>query len=190
MRPDSLKYTHKAKEQCMKMGYAAIFICFLAVFVMAGCSKPSPQEVELKRFPVDSLDGIITQSGAELDKDTSSDGKGSLRVVAAGPNVVRLFEVSDVDAESARLMYRAKLRSEKLEGQAYLEMWCHFPGKGEFFSRGLQNPVTGTMNWITAETPFFLKKGEKPDLIKLNLVIDGKGTVWIDDIRLSKGPLQ
>ena len=162
----------------------------LTLFLSLGCAKSAQQEVELKRFPIDSLDGIITQSGAELDKDNSSDGKGSLRVVAAGPNVVRLFEVSDVEVENARLTYRAKLRSNKLEGQAYLEMWCRFPGKGEFFSRGLQNPVTGSMNWITAEAPFFLKKGEKPDLIKLNLVVDGKGTVWIDDVRLFKGSLQ
>lgn len=171
------------------MRCAVVFICCLWVFVLGGCSKSPQQEVELKRFPVDSLDGIITQSGTELDKDTSSDGKGSLRVVANAPNVVRLFEITDVDIQNARLLYRAKLRSKQLEGQAYLEIWCHFPGKGEFFSRGLQSPVTGTMNWITAETPFFLKDGEKPDLIKLNLVVDGKGTVWIDDVRLLKGPL-
>ena len=36
---------------------------------------------------------------------------------------------------------------------------------------------------------FFLKEGENPDNIKLNLVINGKGTVWIDDIRLVKGRL-
>jgi hypothetical protein len=36
---------------------------------------------------------------------------------------------------------------------------------------------------------FFLKKGEKPDYIKLNLVIEGKGTAWIDDIGLFKTPL-
>jgi hypothetical protein len=40
------------------------------------------------------------------------------------------------------------------------------------------------------ETPFFLKKGENPDNVKLNLVINGKGTAWIDDIRVLKGPLQ
>lgn len=174
----------------MSMRCVAIWTCLLAASVLFGCSRTSQHEVELKRFPVDSLDGIITQSGAELDKDTSSDGNGSLRIIVAGPTVVRLFEVSDVEIENARLTYRAKLRSNKLEGQAYLEMWCRFPGKGEFFSRGLQNPVTGSMNWMTAETPFFLKKGEKPDMIKLNLVIDGKGTVWIDDVRLFKGSLQ
>jgi len=35
-----------------------------------------------------------------------------------------------------------------------------------------------------------LKKGQKPELVKLNLVITGKGTVWIDDIKLIRGPLR
>jgi hypothetical protein len=69
-------------------------------------------------------------------------------------------------------------------------MWCHFPGLGEFFSRNPQSAVTGTTNWTSMETVFFLKKGERPDNVKLNLVIGGKGTVWIDDIRLRRGPLQ
>lgn len=46
------------------------------------------------------------------------------------------------------------------------------------------------MKWTTVETPFFLQKGQNPDNIKLNLVVNGKGTVWIDDIKLIKGPLQ
>ena len=105
------------------------------------------------------------------------------------PTVVRLYEARDLNIENARLIYQAKVRTEGVEGQVYLEMWCHFPGKGEFFARGLQSTLTGSNNWATMETPFFLKKGEKPDYIKLNLVINGKGTAWIDDIRLLKGQL-
>jgi len=88
------------------------------------------------------------------------------------------------------LIYQARVRTEGIEGQVFLEMWCHFPGKGDFFSRGLQTPLTGTTNWTTEEIPFFLKKGENPDNVKLNLVINGKGTAWIDDIRLLKGSLR
>jgi hypothetical protein len=36
----------------------------------------------------------------------------------------------------------------------------------------------------------FLKKGQNPDNVKLNLVIDGKGIAWIDDIWLLKAPLK
>ena len=69
-------------------------------------------------------------------------------------------------------------------------MWCQFTGKGEYFSRDLSSPLTGTTDWSTEETPFFLKKGENPDNVKLNLVIEGKGTVWIADIGLLQGPLR
>jgi len=174
----------------MLMRYATHCMSLLLIMLVLACAKPSAQVVELKRYPIDSLDGIITQSGAELDKDNSSDGKGSLRIQVTVPTTVRLFEVNDIDVENARLAYQAKVRTKGVQGQVYLEMWCHFPGKGEFFSRGLQDAATGTTNWMTMETPFFLKKGEKPDLVKLNLVINGAGTVWIDDIRLLKGPLQ
>jgi hypothetical protein len=102
---------------------------------------------------------------------------------------IRLFEVENPDVEQCVVTYRARLKTEKLTGQAYLELWCRFPGKGEFFSRGLNHAVTGSNDWGSYETPFFLKKGEKPDLIKLNLVVKGAGKVWIKDVELLKSPL-
>jgi hypothetical protein len=163
----------------------------LSIFLIFGCAqKQSSSVVELKKFPVDSMEGVITQTGVEVDNKIMSEGKGSLRITAKGPTTVRLFEVHDLDVDNARLIYHAKLRTEGVDGQIYLEMWCHFPGKGEFFSRWLQSPLSGSTGWTTEETPFFLKKGKKPDYVKLNLVINGKGTAWIDDIRLLKGPLK
>lgn len=154
--------------------------------LILGCSDKSANIVELKHYPLDSTEGLITQSDVQTDTRISSDHKASVRITAKQPTIVRLYEVRDVDVENARLTYQAKLRTEALEGTAYLEMWCHFPGKGEFFSRAVQSPLSGTNDWSSQETPFFLKKGEKPDYISLNLVIEGKGTVWIDDIRLIK----
>ncbi len=42
---------------------------------------------------------------------------------------------------------------------------------------------------MTSTIPFFLQAGQKPDLIRLNLVVAGKGRVWIDDVRLLRQPL-
>jgi hypothetical protein len=168
----------------------AVFTCLLLILGVADCSRSTQQIVDLKRFPVDNMEGIITQSGVQIDKKVSSDGNGSLRITVSKPTVVRLYEVRNLNIEKARLIYQARVRTEGIEGQVYLEMWCHFPGKGEFFSRGLQNTLTGTNQWITMETPFFLKKGESPDYVRLNLVIDGRGTAWIDDIVLLKGRLE
>jgi hypothetical protein len=144
---------------------------------------------ELKRYPLDDMEGLITQNNIQIDRQITGDGNGSLRLEATQPITFRLFETGDIDIENARLIYQAKVRTENVEGQVYLEMWCHFPGRGEFFSRDLESPLSGTADWTTEETPFFLKTGENPDNVKLNLVFTGRGTAWIDDIRLLKGAL-
>ena len=81
------------------------------------------------------------------------------------------------------------MKSDNLAGRAYLEMWCRLPGGGEFFSKGLDRVVKGSTDWASHEVPFYLKRGQKPDLIKLNLVVEGKGRIWLKDIEVLKTPL-
>jgi hypothetical protein len=173
----------------MSFRLSVLFVCILTGITISGCKQTSVQVVELRHFPLDSTEGIITKSGVEFDRDISSDGNGSIRITPESSSIVRLFEISDIDVEDARLIYRARVRTERVEGQVYLEMWCGFKGVGEFFSRSLDRPLSGTTEWTTVETPFFLQKGQNPEYVKLNLVVDGRGTAWIDDIRLFKGPL-
>ncbi|MBI4479200.1 MAG: hypothetical protein HY651_04170 [Acidobacteria bacterium] len=159
-------------------------LILLLTTVACGPDQGTQPPVELKHFALDSMDGIRAAAGASLDPAVSSDGHGSLRIDAAEPATVPLFEVTDVSIENAALIYQASVQTESLQGQTYLEMWVRLPGKGEYFSRGLDRPLSGTTSWATVATPFFLEAGQKPDLIRLNLVVNGKGKVWIDDIRL------
>ena len=123
---------------------------------------------------------------ATLSADSVTvDGDGWL-IETQEPQVVRLFEISDPDAEKCMLTYRAALKSEGLEGRAFLEMWCRFSGRGDFFSRGLNQVIKGTTGWSSYEVFFRLKKGERPDLVKLNLAVEGKGRIWMKDIELLK----
>ena len=131
----------------------------------------------------------FTTSDPAISKDLTVTEDKTWLADCKQAQTIRLFEVEKPHVENCVVTYRAKLKTENLTGQAYLEMWCRFPGKGEFFSRGLANTVTGSNNWASYETPFFLKKGEKPDLIKLNLVVKGTGKIWIKDVELLKGPL-
>ena len=101
----------------------------------------------------------------------------------------RLFELEDPEAQQCLITYRARIKSDGLAGRAFLEMWCRFRGGGSSSPRASTNPSAVFTEWASYEVPFYLKKGQKPDLIKLNLVVEGVGKVWIKDVELLRTPL-
>ena len=107
------------------------------------------------------------------------------------PNVIELARVQvtrcPIHAEKdVKLVYSAKLRTEDLKGKAYLEMLIFYPDGSKNFSRSLKSALSETSGWSDESVSFPLKKGQKPSAVKLNLVIDGTGTVWVDDVKLVK----
>lgn len=111
------------------------------------------------------------------------------RVHSPDARSVRLFETSVPDLQNCMLTYRATLRTENASG-VYLQMWCRLPGRGEFFSKGLLDTIRGTTDWSSHEIPFLLRRGQSPDLVKLDLVFKGPGTCWVRDIELLRTPLR
>jgi hypothetical protein len=142
--------------------------------------KPAGPPQVLRAFAPDKP--TITQSGIRAEQ-------GAWRINATEKQTVRLFEVESPAVEQCLLTYRAELKAEGLKGRAFLEMWCRLPGRGEFFSKGYHHAVSGTANWARYEIPFYLKAGQKPDLIKLNLAVEGAGTLWFRNVELLKTPL-
>lgn len=165
--------------------YAVVMVLALSL----ACGEQVSPVRELKHYPLDNLDDLLTSENVELDTSVTADGNGALKITADDTTVVKLYKTGDVDIENARLVYQAQLRTRDLQGNAYLEMWCVFPEKGRYFSRGLQNPITGDTDWTQRAILFNLKEGENPDSVEFNLVINGPGTVWIDDIRMMRRPL-
>ncbi len=164
--------------------------CALLLLAVAGCTKKTAPSQELMHYPLDGMDGVISRTGVAFDPVVSSDGHGSLHITTNDSTTIRLFETGDVNVENAALRYQAMLRTKDVQGQVYLEMWCGFPGMGEYFSRGLHSQLTGSQGWNSQQTSFVLKKGENPDQVRLNLVVTGPGEVWIDDIHLTAAPLE
>src|SRR5207245_5622204 len=134
-------------------------------------SHPAPASpVELKHFSLDSLEGVRATTGVSFDPQISSDGKGSLRIDTSQPLTLPLFEVNDLSIENAALIYQASLQSQNLRRKGL---------SGNVAPLSWQRRVflarAGTMSWMTSTIPFFLHAGQKPDLIRLNLVVAGKG---------------
>lgn len=143
----------------MFSGVGAMLCCILVI----ACSRQPIELTEVARFPIDDMNGVLTTTDVELDQSMVADGHASLKIVSNEPRTIRLFEIQNPRIDDARLVYRAKLRTADVSGRVYLEMLCHFPGMGEFFSRGLEHPLSGDTEWSTEETLFFLQPGERPD---------------------------
>lgn len=162
----------------------------LALLALAACDV-GPNKLPDMALYADGLDSersVAPQPGLAFDPDVSVDGRGSFRITASGERTV--IHLADVPIEAPKLprvSYRAKLRGENVAGRAYLEMWVTVKNRGEFFSRALHSQISGTSDWSTHEAPFFLEADQEPTRAKLNVVIEGAGTVWVDGIRLSAG---
>lgn len=162
----------------------------VSVGAVVGCSSDSAEHKTLASFAADDAKDVVDAQAVSVDPDVSSDGAGALRITVSKPTTVQLYNLGDVDVENARLTYSARMKAKDVSGEAFLEILCGFPGRGEYFGRGLPTALKGSTDWTEQATYFFLQKGENPDSVKLNLVINGAGTVWIDAVKLEQGPLQ
>lgn len=146
--------------------------------------------VELAHFPLAEND-VPAGRDATYDAGVSQDGGGSLRIETQAGGRLRLYELDDVGPIHGRLVYTGFLRSRDLDGTAFLELWCR-PAEGDpAFVRGIQTAVSGTFDWRPQVIGFSnpdLCKG--PVSVELNVVIQGSGTVWIDNLRLWSVPVE
>ncbi len=103
------------------------------------------------------------------------------------PRRFRLFTVTEIPADCTLLLYEALVKTEGFSGHAYLELWVRIPGRGIFYGRGhgFQSVVSGSQGWTPLRVPFFLGGRSRPASVSLNLILDGAGSAWIRDIRLS-----
>jgi hypothetical protein len=154
------------------------------LLVVAGCSRSGGSGPPQSLHVFASSETPITTSGV-------TPAEGGWRVASDGAGSVRLFEVPAPGLEQTTLVYRARLKASDVRGKAYLEMWVRVPGRGEFFSRGLDQPLQGSSDWASYEIPFFLNEaGVRADLVKLNVAFEGGGgSVWIKDVELVHTPL-
>lgn len=169
----------------MRASISIIAAGFLALSILL---PGTAQAEEIATFNMDNPEGPSLQ--VATDTQNKAEGEASLKITTYSkwPATVPIATVNAPGVENARVTYSAKVKSALgAEGTAYLEMWCIF-ADGQYFSRGLDKPIKGEADWTELSTPFFLKEGQTPQKIQLNLVITGIGSVWIDDIHLSAGP--
>ena len=154
---------------------------FLTLALMGGVAVAEPSTLKVVDFG--DSQGLSTM--VFPDGNVKFNGKSALKIKTAEPIKVRLCEAPALDVQDATLLCKADVKSENLKGAAYLEMWCEVNG-GQYFSRGFDSTTSGTKDWKTIQTPFFLQKGQRITNVTVSLVVDGSGTVWVGDLALER----
>jgi hypothetical protein len=144
------------------------------------------------QFPPPAGPPIILHSFAPADVPISSGARWSgndLEVTAdmAGPQ--RLFELPVSRIDQSMISYCFRIQTDDLKSSVYPEMWCRVAGMAECFSRGLNQKVRGGNHGSSVMVPFYLRQGQFAELLKLNLVFEGPGTVRLSDIVVLATPL-
>ncbi len=115
----------------------------------------------------------------------TEDGGGNLRIDAREPVTVQLAEVNVAayKLQNTVLLYAADVKASALNGSAHLQVLVHFPGNkaGQIYASDM---AAGEWKPLTGE--FALPPGNMPDVIKVNLVIDGTGSVLLRNLRLMR----
>ena len=158
----------------------------------AGLLPPSEPMQTLHAFGTDAP--TVDREGVQVQGDAwriAVEPQGFLARLFNRPRVVQLFEMPNPAVQECLLVYRAKMKTDGPIGRAYLEMWCRVAGR-EYFSRGVGfgQAASGTTDWASYETPFLVRKGEAPDLLRLNIAVNGSGTVLVKDVEVLHAPLR
>jgi hypothetical protein len=121
----------------------------------------------------------------------SSDQRLKIENGKPSPFSVTVLTIDQPQIAGPRYSLSGRLRYENVEGASYLEMWSHFPGGGQYFSRTLaeQGPMMklqGTSGWRSFVLPFDATGAPLPTRVVLNVVLQGRGTVYLGPLQLSE----
>lgn len=143
---------------------------------------PKPAGPSRRIASVDRHTNLITDTARWQDE--------VLTVTTDSAGTARLFELPLNDLDQCMLGLRFKMSSVEVNAGVIPEMWVGVQGFGEAFSKGMNFRLRGTNDWTSCELPFYLQSGQKAQLLKMNLVFEGAGTVQLREIELHSTPLE
>jgi hypothetical protein len=152
--------------------------------------EKAPDDTEL----VSAASRPTTRDTASTTQMTTKPASVALKVTSdAKGKAVTVFIIEDPAITSNRYAVTGQVRYESVRGRGYLEMWNNFPDGGAFFSRTLGSTgpmaaITGTSRWRAFLLPFTSNPGYLPNELVVNVVLAGKGTVYLRNLKLVQYP--
>jgi len=167
----------------------------LAVALCAStCLTAAFAEHVLREYPWDRVMANGAPKGAQVVADAPGRAHDRLKVEnpSGQPFALPVLTIENPPITRARYAVTGFVRHEGVEGKAYLEMWCHFPGKAPCFTRtlaegGPMRHLEGASGWRVFTLPFYSEEGAPPpEKLVVNVVLPGRGLVYLSRLRLAE----
>jgi hypothetical protein len=127
----------------------------------------------------------FSTSDKPIDENVVVDGEG-WSVDCHQPQTYRLFEVPNPGVGTGMVSFSASMISQNLKGRVYVEMIYRMPDGTEHSVKDVQDAMSVTNKLSGSKARHVFKEGEKPDLFKLNLVVEGRGKISFKYVEFSK----
>jgi hypothetical protein len=127
------------------------------------------------------------KTSISVDKDTTADGNGSLKVEAAHGALVTIADQKNLSVSKDNTLWcTLKVKCAGVRQRAHLEMWCEVADGKRAFSKGLDQLLIGDSDWREIRLPMMVNGDFTVSRALVNVVIEGPGTVWVDQISFAK----
>ena len=138
---------------------------------------------------------IKAQAAADSATISLSNTKGRSGVLrisqsAAGSGPVRLITLDGRPVTKSTYAVRGQVAYDTVVGEGYLELWSHFSGGEQYYTRSLAGggplqSLKGTSDWRRFVLPFTMSHpGRTPERLDVNIVLPDGGTVYLDSLEL------
>lgn len=137
-----------------------------------------------------------TSQAEELVKAVSFAEEPLIITAVPGEPSHLLIELPDPGISSPVYALKGRLRYERVQGDAFLQLDNHFGDKGTYFTKGLEatgplGKISGSSGWRLFILPFYSNSGDQadgtallPEKLTLSLHLPGTGTVSIAGVGL------
>lgn len=104
-------------------------------------------------------------------------------------SAVTVLTIERPSIKGPRYALTGQVRYEGVEGAGYLELWSHFPDGSQYFSRTLGDAgpmmkLQSTSGWRPFTLPFDATGAPPPTRLVFNVVLPGRGVVYLGPLRL------
>ncbi|QIF00692.1 serine/threonine-protein kinase [Roseimicrobium sp. ORNL1] len=171
----------------------SVFFCLLAglaipmVLYFRAHSHPPVAYQPVATQMCDTLNQVATK----VSVDHTVTPNGAFKIEAPHGTILTVAEQKDIIVPpGGKLWCRAMMKSEGTPSSTltFLEVYKESTLGDRYFSRSTPGKMYGSWEWREVVVPVSISRNETLRKVLVNVSLDGPGTVWIKDIRLSHEP--